>query len=199
VALSQEEFRVELLGLLEDREQREGHPFYTLFFAGELGMEELRTYYRYLYHTCTNFVRLVSLAHALAEHRDARLMMATNFIDEYGHGEPGSDHPKLAMHVGLQLGLTEEEIENAPSPEGIPEQWARMRAVASKSFVSALAVMLVIESDLPKRHKRMREALMTHYGIDESHLEYYRQHMEGGDVHHSDVPDYGGDDVHVAR
>ncbi len=199
MALSPKEFAKQIYASIDAQSRRQDRTFFGKFVEGKLSRDSLRGYYKHLYHECSTFVRLVSLVHAFAEERDQRETLAANFLEEYGKGAPGKDHPFLAMHVGTCFGLTEGEIEGSGLLPEVREAFGRVRQVAMRSFIEGLAVLTTIEFDLPTRHSMMRNTLIHKYKINEKDLEYYMEHMEGGGVKDGALPGYGGDDVHVAR
>lgn len=185
----------ELLGELASKQER---TFFRKLIEGQLTQDGLRSYYKHLYHECCSFVRLVSAVHAFAEEKDQREALGHNLVDEYGHGEPGMDHPSLAIRVGKAFGLTEQEILDAGLFPEAKAEFERLRALAFSSFLEGLAVLVTVEADLPIRHRIMRQALVERYGVAPEHLQYYAEHMDGSDTTKSGGA-YGGDDVHVGR
>lgn len=196
---SAEAFEEEIYNLVGELTQEQEKSFFRKLIEGQLTEDGLKGYYRHLYHECTHFVRLVSLVHSFAEERDQRETIAANFCEEYCNGQPGKNHPAMAMHVGVSLGLTEQEIEEHGLLPEVKEAFEDVRQLAFGSFLEGLAVLTTIEFDLPLRHKIMRQALQNHYGLKDEDLEYYHEHMEDGGVRDENMEGYGGDDVHVGR
>lgn len=191
-------FADEIFALLQELSAKQERAFFRKFAAGELSRAGLHEYYGHLYHECCAFVRLVSAVHVLAEEKDQREALGHNLVDEYGHGEPGMDHPSLAIRVGVALGLTEEAIlKHCLFPE-VATELARIKKLAQSSFLEGLASLIAVEADLPLRHKVMFEALHKRYGVDAKELRYYAEHMDGSELAKAGGS-YGGDDVHVGR
>lgn len=199
MALSTEAFTQKIYEQLGTLAQRQERSFFGRFIQGQLSKPELQEYYRHLYHECTHFVRLVSAVHALAEEPDQRECLAMNLVEEYGFGKKGEDHPNLAKHIGVCVGVPEREIvEHGVYPE-VSGAFDRLRELAFSSFLEGLAILVTIEADLPIRHTMMRQALIEHYGLDPKDLRYYDEHRSGSDSSIKSDDGYGGDDVHVAR
>ena len=185
----------ELLGELAAKQER---TFFRKLIEGQVTKAGLREYYAHLYHECCSFVRLVSAVHAFAEERDQREALGHNLVDEYGHGEPGMDHPSLTLRISRSLGLTEDEVMAHGLYPEVKAEFERLRALAFSSFLEGLAVLVTIEADLPIRHRIMRQALIERYGMKPEDLAYYAEHMDGSDSVKAGGS-YGGDDVHVGR
>jgi pyrroloquinoline quinone (PQQ) biosynthesis protein C len=196
---SPEQFEQDILAELEKHAEAQERGFFTEFIEGRLKRETLREYYKHLYHECTYFVRLVSAVHTFAEHRDQRLAIAQNFLEEYAFGEEGMDHPSLAMHIAKRFDWTEEELEAHQVYPEVVRAYDRLRELALSSYLEGLAALVTVEADLPIRHTMMRQALIDHYGLDPADLRYYDEHRSGGGSSVQDDDGYGGDDVHVAR
>lgn len=197
--LSPEDFEAAIYEDIADRAAAQERTFFHKFVEGQLSREGLKEYYRHLYHECTHFVRLVSGVHAMSEHRDQREVVAQNFIEEYGSGVPGQDHPSLAKHIGTCLGLTEAEIEAHGVYPEVNAAFQRLKALALTSYIEGLAILVTIEADLPVRHTLMRNALINYYGLRAEDLKYYDEHRSGDSSTIQDDTGYGGDDVHVVR
>lgn len=191
-------FSDEIFALLRELSSQQQPTFFRKFAMGQLSRAGLQEYYRHLYHECCAFVRLVSAVHVLAEEKDQREALGHNLVDEYGHGEPGMDHPSLAIRVGCALGLTEDEIVKHGLYPEVKAELDRIKVLAQSSFLEGLASLIAIEADLPMRHKVMMEALTKRYGVDAKDLRYYAEHMDGSDLAKAGGS-YGGDDVHVGR
>lgn len=194
MAKTPEAFKEEIYERILEHSRTGEKTFFRKFVEGQLPREGLKEYYRHLYHECHHFVRFVSLVHAMADYKDARDFLARNLMDEFGHGKPGKDHPTLAMNIGRALGLSGEEIEAHGLFPEVKAAFGKLQQLGLSSFLEGLTVLVVIEADLPLRHSAMREALTTHYGVDDAVLEYYHEHMAN-----EANPGYGGDEVHVAR
>lgn len=191
-------FSDEVFALLKELSAKQERTFFGKLIGGELSRAALQEYYRHLYHECCAFVRLVSAVHVLAEEKDQREALGHNLVDEYGHGETGMDHPSLAVRVGCALGLTEDEIVRHGLFPEVARAFEPVTKLAQSSFLEGLAALIAIEADLPTRHKLMYEALRKRYGVKESELRYYAEHMDGSELAKAGGS-YGGDDVHVGR
>lgn len=202
-ALPLEMFEHEFFEEIGRRTATQERSFFERFIAGKLTPTALKTYYIHIARETVMLTQFIALNYARAEHRDQAEIIAHNFVEEWGHGERGADHPGLAVQMAKDLGATDDEVRNYQPGPVMKAAYERIRALSDASFIEGVTAMTVIEADLPIRHNLMYNALISHYGMKPEQLKFYDEHRRGeGETGHSTITDEAynnGDDVHVSR
>ena len=158
------------------------HSFYRRWSAGELPIDELRTYAKEYFHYALAFPTFLSAAHAQSDDIRVRQEILENLIEE--ERGPGN-HPELWLRFCESLGLRREEV-LAHEPSATTRSLIRtMRSLSSSSTLEGLAALYAYESQVPDVARAKIEGLAQYYGVSEPRdVAFFTVHMTA-DVEHS--------------
>lgn len=161
------------------------HPFYQLWSAGELSLEDLRHYAVSYYPHVAAFPRYVSAVHSNCPNDSLRRELLENLIEEEGGEE---NHPALWRRFAAAVGAEAEEMSAAARVPEVAEAIEEFRSVTRDgSLPEGLAALYAYESQIPEVSKTKREGLASFYGIsDPDSVRFFSVH-EKADVWHRQV------------
>lgn len=159
------------------------HPFTAKLIRGALTREELQAMVKIHYPQLVQVIRsdamIVANAKNLAEMRREMLVL----IEEAGEDLVGGEHPAhpmLWMRLGTYLGLSEQEIEDAPIHPHyeINILRARLRAVQTRIGAEAPANSRLGERVFSLVFPLWAESLKNNYGLPDEALAFFYAHGE---------------------
>lgn len=161
------------------------HPFYRMWTAGSLTLENLREYAISYYPHVAAFPRYVSGVHAGCESAELRQELLENLIEEERGPE---NHPFLWRRFAASLGARDEDLTprpRTPEVEEAIEEFSRTTRLGSTA--EGLAALYAYESQIPEIAKTKREGLERFYGIDDAEATRFFTVHEEADVWHREV------------
>jgi pyrroloquinoline-quinone synthase len=157
------------------------HPFYQDWQAGKLSRESLRLYAAQYYRHVEAFPRHL---HVLATRADESLkpVILENLAEEENPARP---HPQLWRDFGAALGVSEDDITNAPSLPGTQNVVHTFRDIcANRSVSEAVAALYAYESQVPEIATTKIDGLNRFYGIsDAKGTAYFSVHEQADKAH----------------
>ena len=151
------------------------HPFYRAWSAGELSIDDLRTYAAQYYYFEAEFPRLLSAVHSRCDDREVRQSILDNLWDEE-HGD--SNHRALWLDFCESIGLgreVPEATEPLPTTEDLLDSYRR--TCRQRSFQEGLAAIYAYEEQVPAVMVEKMRGLREHFGIDgEAALRFFEVH-----------------------
>ncbi len=180
-------------------------PLVALITAGKLPKAALKDYavLRWSFQAHANPAMMLS--HASFLRGDAVEHLLENVYDEIFRPKGEGDHPGLWVQFALRLGATKEELAEAarrPLAEviGFPRT---MTYFCRRSAAEGLASWYPDEAQLPEAHGATALALRKFYGLDDTTIEYFLEHVRA-DLGHTDssgnlIEDYIGSGKDIAR
>jgi len=159
------------------------HPFYQAWNAGELTVDQLRTYARIYYPHVAAFPGYLETAAERAADPEVRSELQDNLREELT--EPKA-HDELWLDFAAGLGLDRDAVTQAPTDPAARETVSRFRKLASSGTGAAVAALYAYESQQPQVSRTKADGLRKHYGIrEEAAVAYFEVHAEA-DVRHSE-------------
>src|SRR5580658_8073588 len=158
------------------------HPFYQAWTAGTLTADRLRNYAVQYYQHVAAFPRYLSGLHSRCEDLETRQLLLENLIDE----ERGRDnHPELWLQFATALGLTREEVLDAPP---MPATTALIDTFTHLSrdlpVAAGLAALYVYETQVAEVATAKIDGLDRFYGITNSAgVEFFTTHRDTDPYH----------------
>jgi len=158
------------------------HPFYQAWTAGTLTADRLRNYAVQYYQHVAAFPRYLSGLHSRCEDLETRQLLLENLIDE----ERGRDnHPELWLQFAAALGLTREEVLDAPP---MPATTALIDTFTHLSrdlpVAAGLAALYVYETQVAEVATAKIDGLERFYGITNSvGVEFFTTHRDTDPYH----------------
>ena len=158
------------------------HPFYQAWTAGTLTAGRLRNYAVQYYQHVAAFPRYLSGLHSRCEDLETRQLLLENLIDE----ERGRDnHPELWLKFAEALGLTREEVLDAPP---LPATTALIDTFTHLSrdlpVAAGLAALYVYETQVAEVANAKIDGLQRFYGIiDGAGVEFFTTHRDTDPYH----------------
>jgi len=158
------------------------HPFYQAWTAGTLTADRLRNYAVQYYQHVAAFPRYLSGLHSRCEDLETRQLLLENLIDE----ERGRDnHPELWLQFAAALGLTREEVLDAPP---MPATTALIDTFTHLSrdlpVAAGLAALYVYETQVAEVATAKIDGLERFYGINDSAgVEFFTTHRDTDPYH----------------
>ena len=160
------------------------HPYYQAWKAGELTLDDLRTYAAQYYFFESNFPCYLSAIHTNCPDRAVRQDILDNLWDEE-HGP--ENHRKLWLDFCAALGLDERSVEDSavlPTTRALLDTYSMI--TTEGSFQEGLSAMYAYEAQAPKIALEKIRGLRELYGIDsEEALKFFEVHATL-DVEHSE-------------
>jgi pyrroloquinoline-quinone synthase len=158
------------------------HPFYQAWTRGELSREALQDYARQYYHHVAAFPTYLSAIHAHTDDQEVRKSILANLIDEEA-GNP--NHPELWLRFAESLGVSREEVLNAPLWQETRNLIETFRTVCGDMTTAAgLAALYAYESQIPAVAASKVEGLRKFYGTDNPEgYRYFTVHIEADRIH----------------
>src|SRR5262245_11502084 len=160
------------------------HPFYQDWQAGKLSRESLRLYAAQYYRHVEAFPRHLRVLAARAD-ESLQPVILENLAEEE---HPERPHPQLWRDFGAALGVSEEDITNAPSLPGTQNVVHTFRDIcANRSLAEAVAALYAYESQVPEIATSKIDGLTRFYGISEAKDTRYFSVHEQADVAHREA------------
>lgn len=158
--------------------------FYQAWSAGTLTRDDLRHYAKQYYALETTFPRLLSRIHSACENPDIRQCILENLNDEE-QGE--NNHRELWLRFAEGLGLTREEVINAPLHPATKSCIDTLMALAADPNPAVgLSALYAYESQLPAISQSKIDGLKKFYEIDDPRaIQFFEVHNKV-DVWHSE-------------
>jgi pyrroloquinoline-quinone synthase len=124
------------------------HPFYQAWQAGELSIQDLRTYTSQYYFFEANFPRFLSAIHSRCPVREVRQSILDNLWDEE-HGD--ANHRAMWLDFWAGLGLDRGEVEFSPiHPKTQALLDTYFELCHQRSFQEGLAAVYAYEAQVPQ-------------------------------------------------
>jgi pyrroloquinoline-quinone synthase len=151
------------------------HPFYQAWQAGELSIQDLRTYACQYYFFEANFPRFLSAIHSRCPAREVRQSILENLWDEE-HGD--ANHRAMWLDFCAGLGLDRDGVEFSPiHPKTQALLDAYFELCHQRSFQEGLAAVYAYEAQVPQVSLEKIEGLKGSYGITEAtSLKFFEVH-----------------------
>ncbi len=161
--------------------------FYQAWSHGELTLDDLRVYAKQYYALETTFPRLLSRIHSACDDARIRRAILNNLNDEEGSEEGAVSHPELWLQFAEGLGLTREEVQQAPLYPTTQQCIDTLfELAADPNPAVGLSALYAYESQLPAVSQSKIDGLKRFYGIqDERALQFFEVHKTA-DVWHSE-------------
>jgi pyrroloquinoline-quinone synthase len=158
------------------------HPFYQAWTAGTLTADRLRSYAVQYYQHVAAFPRYLSGLHSRCDDLETRQLLLENLIDE----ERGcNNHPELWLQFAEALGLTREEVLEAPP---LPATTALIDTFTHLSrdlpVAAGLAALYVYETQVAEVASAKIDGLERFYGITNGPgVEFFTTHRDTDPYH----------------
>jgi pyrroloquinoline-quinone synthase len=151
------------------------HPYYQAWKAGELTLNDLRTYAAQYYFFESNFPRYLSAIHTRCPDRSIRQNILDNLWDEE-HGP--ENHRKLWLDFCAALGLDEQSVVESKVSAATQALLDTYSTITSEgSFQEGLSAMYAYEAQVPKVALEKIKGLRERYGIDgDESLKFFAVH-----------------------
>lgn len=158
------------------------HQFYREWTAGTLSRGRLQEYARQYYPFEAAFPRFLSAIHARTESPAIRQLLLDNLWDEE-HGE--RNHPALWLEFAAALGLSADEVTNAPLR---PQTAALIEyvndAAQQAPLAEAMATLFAYEGQVPAIAWQKIKGLTERYGFEPRQFEFFSVHLVA-DISHA--------------
>jgi pyrroloquinoline-quinone synthase len=151
------------------------HPFYQAWQAGELSIQDLRTYASQYYFFEGNFPRFLSAIHSRCPAWEVRQSILDNLWDEeHGH----ANHRAMWLDFCVGLGLDRDEVEFSPiHPQTQALLSTYFELCHQRTFQEGLAAVYAYEAQVPQVSLEKIEGLKKSYGItDAVSLKFFEVH-----------------------
>ena len=157
------------------------HPFYQDWQAGKLSRESLQLYAAQYYRHVEAFPKHLSVLAARAD-ESLKPVILENLAEEENSERP---HPQLWRDFGAALGVSEDDMTNAPSLPGTQNVVQTFRDIcANRSIAEAVAALYAYESQVPEIATTKIDGLKRFYGItDAKGTAYFSVHQEADKAH----------------
>jgi pyrroloquinoline-quinone synthase len=157
------------------------HPFYQDWQAGKLSRESLRLYAAQYYRHVEAFPGHLRVLAARAD-ESLKPVVLENLAEEE---HPVRPHPQLWRDFGVALGVSEDDLTNAPSLPGTQNLVHTFRDIcANRSVAEAVAALYAYESQVPEIATTKIDGLNRFYGIsDKTGTRYFSVHEEADVAH----------------
>ena len=167
-----------ILNRLDQRTEEKSllnHPYYQAWKAGELTLNDLRTYAAQYYFFESNFPRYLSAIHTRCPDRSIRQNILDNLWDEE-HGP--ENHRKLWLDFCAALGLDEQSVVESKVSAATQALLDTYSTITSEgSFQEGLSAMYAYEAQVPKVALEKIKGLRERYGIDgDESLKFFAVH-----------------------
>jgi pyrroloquinoline-quinone synthase len=161
------------------------HPFYQLWSAGKLTLENLREYAISYYPHVVAFPTYVSGVHSGCEDAALRQELLENLIEEERGAE---NHPALWRRFAAALGAEDSDLTSTPRTPEVAQTIAEFRRATREGSVAAgLAALYAYESQIPEISTTKREGLAAFYGVQDPEATRFFSVHEQADVWHRQV------------
>jgi pyrroloquinoline-quinone synthase len=161
------------------------HPFYQLWSAGKLTLENLREYAISYYPHVAAFPTYVSGVHSGCEDAALRQELLENLIEEERGAE---NHPALWRRFAAALGAEDSDLTSTPRTPEVAQTIAEFRRATREGSVAAgLAALYAYESQIPEVSTTKREGLAAFYGVRDPEATRFFSVHEQADVWHRQV------------
>jgi pyrroloquinoline-quinone synthase len=160
------------------------HEFYIAWSKGMLTLDDLRFYAKQYYALETTFPRLLSRVHSSCEDAQIRQFILENLNDE----ELGEEnHRELWLRFAEGLGLTREEVINAPLHPMTKKCIDELMALAADTDPAVgLSALYAYESQLPAISQSKIDGLKNFYGIEDPRAIQFFEVHKTADVWHAE-------------
>lgn len=158
------------------------HDFYQAWSRGDLSQECLKEYAIEYYHHVKAFPTYLSALHAHTEDMKTRQGILQNLVEEELESP---NHPEMWKSFALNMGATEEEIEQHTPCNAIQTLIQTFRAICSEGKTGdGLAALYAYESQIPAICISKIEGLKEHYGLCHSQQwRYFSVHIAADEEH----------------
>jgi pyrroloquinoline-quinone synthase len=160
------------------------HPFYQDWQAGRLSRESLRLYAAQYYRHVEAFPRHLRVLAARAD-ESLKPVILENLAEEE---HPDRPHPQLWRDFGMALGVSEDDLTNAPSLPGTQNVVHTFRDIcANRSLAEAVAALYAYEAQVPEIATSKIDGLNRFYGVNDAKGTAYFSVHEQADVAHREA------------
>jgi len=160
------------------------HPFYQDWQAGKLSRESLRLYAAQYYRHVEAFPGHLRVLAARAD-ESLKPVILENLAEEE---HPARPHPQLWRDFGVALGVSEDDLTNAPSLPGTQNVVHTFRDIcANRSLAEAVAALYAYEAQVPEIATTKIDGLNRFYGISDSKGTAYFSVHEAADIAHREA------------
>jgi pyrroloquinoline-quinone synthase len=151
------------------------HPFYQAWQAGQLSIQDLRTYASQYYFFEADFPSFLSAIHSQCPSREVRQSILDNLWDEE-HGD--ANHRAMWLDFCAGLGLERDKVELSsihPKTQALLDTYFRL--CQQGSFQEGLAAVYAYEAQVPQVSLEKIEGLKVYYGItNAASLKFFEVH-----------------------
>ena len=187
------EFARELQRTIDARRTFGRHPLWLSIANGQLARANVQTWAKQFFLQVREFPRAVSGLHASCTLADERVKLAESLYEEETGRISGCNvsHPELFIRFGEGLGLTRNDLLDAPPFPGTAALIAWFESATREySFIEgAAAINLAAEGQVPGAFAPFARALEQHYGLSRDQVAFWDIHEEA-DREHSDIGDH---------
>ncbi len=161
------------------------HPFYQAWSAGELSLDDLRTYACQYYHHVNAFPRYISATHSNCDSLEQRQVLLENLMEEE-HGD--GNHPNLWLEFAEGLGLARDDVINCKPNQATAKLIKRFLDCGRQSYAAGLGALYTYERQVPDTAKSKIEGLAKFYNIDDERTtKFFDVHLTADKEHSQDA------------
>jgi pyrroloquinoline-quinone synthase len=184
-------FREALQAAVEQRHSAM-HPFSEAWVAGRLDRRLLGEWVLQHYHYVSHFAEWLAVVYAACPQRDVQDFLLENIAEEEGvtgqAGYAAVRHTDLLLDFGEACGKSRASIVDARQNGELLGETLGLQAwctvQARRPFPEALSALVIgLESQVPKIYRRTTPALVETYGFSEAEITFFRLHI-GADAEH---------------
>ena len=157
------------------------HEFYQAWKAGELQLEDLRTYAKQYVQHVDAFPRYISATHSQCTDLTARQALLENLIEEErGDGH----HPGLWRLFAKGLGVNATDIETTEAYPETATLISEFLRFSNSSYAEGVGALYAYERQVPHTAESKIQGLKDNYQItDADTLKFFEVHLHADEAH----------------